>query len=269
MNELQPISVDEHKKIQLDILKAVTAFCEDKGIRYYLADGTLIGAIRHNGFIPWDDDIDIEMPRPDFNRFKKVFENSGNLRLVAPGDTDSRFHCGKVIRTDTVKIEEGIRYKDDYLGVDIDIFVIDGCPNDEDEYLAIRKKIFKLYNIYAEIKADLHCTVKHRIKLLFMRIIYGSPGKIITRAFKLCEKYDFNNSKFIARYGRFGLGFRVPSACYSNYDYKDFENCRFRVPVGYDEILKAQFGDYMKLPPVNERITHHKNKVYWKDNTDK
>ena len=265
MNGLKAISMDQHKSIQLDILKAVAAFCEERGIRYYLADGTLIGAIRHKGFIPWDDDIDIEMPRPDFSRFKKEFINQGDLRFVGPEDADSRFHCGKVIRTDTIKIEEGIEYKDDYLGIDIDVFVIDGCPYDEDEYFAIREKVFKLYNIYAEVKADSHCTIKHRIKLLLFRIIYGSPKHIITRAFKLCEKYAFNDSKYIARYGRFGTGYRVPADCYADYVYMDFEDSKYRVPVGYDEILKAQFGEYMKLPPENERVTHHMNIVYWKE----
>ena len=265
MNGLKVISTEEHKKIQLDILRKVASFCEEKGINYYLTDGTLIGAVRHKGFIPWDDDVDIEMPRPDFNRFRKEFVNQGNLRFVAPGDPDSRYHNGKVIRIDTVKIENGIKYNDDYLGVDIDIFIIDGCPDSIDEYKVLRKKICKLYNAYAQVKQGLVGSIKHKMKVLLWKLFYGSPKKNISEAFRLCEKYDFGSSKYIARYGRFSVGFRVPAECYSNFVYKDFEGEQFRVPVGYDAVLKAQFGDYMRLPPESERVSHHSNKVYWKE----
>ncbi len=265
MNEFKRISTEEHKRIQLDILRKVASFCEERKLRYYLADGTLIGAIRHKGFIPWDDDIDIEMPRPDFNRFKNEFNNMDNLRFVAPGDADSRFHNGKVIRTDTIKVEEGIVYNNDYLGVDIDIFIIDGCMDDEGEYDVLRRRIFKLYNIYCQIKAGLQGSIKHKAKLIIWRSIYGSPEKIIRKAFNLCEIHDFDNSKYIARYGRFSLGFRVPAKCYSRFEYKEFEDYQFRVPFGYDEILRAQYGNYMKLPPPEQQITHHLNRVYWKD----
>lgn len=263
MNELKEISFDEHKNIQLDILKEVASFCEEKGIRYYLSDGSLIGAIRHKGFIPWDDDIDIEMPRPDYNKFKKMFVNHKKLRFVAPGDLDSRYHHGKVIRTDTLKMEKGIKYNADYLGVDIDVFIVDGCPDDEEEYDRLRKKIFRLYNTYAQIKCGLIGSAKHKLKIMLMRAIYGPPKKIIDKAFELCERYSFDESKYIARYERFSLGFRVPADCYSDFEYKEFEGMKFRVPKGYDTILKAQYGDYMELPPENERITHHVNKVFW------
>lgn len=265
LSDMRPISLEEHRLIQLQILCTVAEFCEKRGIRYYLSDGTLIGAIRHKGFIPWDDDIDIEMPRPDYNRFKEEFYNQGNLRIVCPGDSDSRFHNAKVIRTDTIKIEEGINYRGDYLGVDIDVFMVDGCPNDQKEYEKLRNHIFKLYNIYAQIKCGLAGSYKHRAKIILLRMIYGAPDKIISHAMALCEKYNFDNSQYIARYGRFSLGFRVPSTCYSDYIYKEFEGYKFRVPIGYDTVLKAQFGDYMTLPPIEKQITHHSNKVYWKN----
>lgn len=252
------------QNVEFEILKAFDEYCRGHDIKYSLAGGSLLGAVRHGGFIPWDDDIDIQMPRPDFKRFQKEFHNQGNLRFVAPGDSDSRYHYGKVIRTDTIKIEPGFKYNNDYLGVDIDVFIIDGAPDNKQEFNKLKKKIFKAYNIFGLVISGFQGTIRHKVEYLLNRVVYGSPRSILSKAFNLCEKFDYYTSNYLAYYPRYSRGFRVPAKCFAKFIYKDFEGYKFRVPVGYDAILKAEYGDYMKLPPENERVTHHQNMVYWK-----
>ena len=260
------ISDEESKKIQLEILLYFDQFCKDNNLRYYLAYGTLIGAIRHQGFIPWDDDIDVEMPRPDWVKLKELFVNQGKYELCYPGDKKSRFHCIKIFDRRTIKIEQGVKYSDDYLGIDIDVFAVDGSPDDVEEYKEIRKKIKTFYNRSCSIKCGLTGSLKNRIRILLYMIRYGNPDKLMNKALTLCQSSNYEESSYATRYSRFGKGegYRVPKSCYANAVYKEFEGNLFPVPVGYDEVLRAEYGDYMQLPPVEQRITHHTSKVYWK-----
>lgn len=107
------------------------------GLRYYLGDGTLIGAVRHHGYIPWDDDIDIRMPRPDYDELIRLFNESSKdsrYRLIEPRSKLAQHSFVKIIDSDTIKIEPYLDYKNGYLGVDIDVFPFDGCPSDEQEF---------------------------------------------------------------------------------------------------------------------------------------
>lgn len=261
------ISFEEHKALQLEILKRVRDFCNQHGLQYYLSDGTLLGAIRHDGFIPWDDDIDIEMPRPDYNKLAEIFVDQPGLELVRPEDAKSRFHHIKICDTRTVKIESGVKYNNDYLGVDIDIFTIDGSPTDQEEYEQIRKEINKLYRQNSLIRCGFIGSIKHRLKVAAYRVLYGSPDALIQKAVSLCEKYAYDSSEYATRYGRYSLGYRVEKSCYTQ-ALKEFEGEQFSIPAGYDTILKKIYGDYMQLPPEEERVTHHSNKVYWIEKTE-
>lgn len=261
---LKPISLKEQLMIQLDILKSIRDFCDSHGLRYYLADGTLIGAIRHNGYIPWDDDIDIEMPRPDYNQLIELFQEQGHLQLVAPGDKLSRYHHIKIYDARTLKIENGVAYKDDYLGVDIDIFALDGSSPDNTEYEEMRDRIYKLYNWYTIIRCGMTGSLRHKIRVATYKMQHWNANNLIKEAVQLCEKYDYNTSKYATRYERYSKGFRVDKECYESTIMKDFEGELFAIPIGYDKVLRAQFGDYMQLPPEEKRVTHHNNNVFWK-----
>lgn len=115
----------ENQKVQLDILSYVDSFCSKMGLRYYLGDGTLIGAVRHHGYIPWDDDIDIRMPRPDYDELIRIFNEGSKdsrYRLIEPKSKLAQNSFVKIIDSDTIKIEPYLDYKNGYLGVDIDVF---------------------------------------------------------------------------------------------------------------------------------------------------
>ena len=266
-----PLSIEEHKSIQLAILKYVAEFCENNGLRYFLADGTLIGAIRHKGFIPWDDDIDIQMPRPDLNRLISIFNKqsgSNKFHLIYPKDPIAQHYMVKIVDTDTVKIEPYLNYSNGFLGVDIDVFALDGCPDDEREFVKWGLEIrgynkaytYKKKSVLRGILGRGKDIIKKRTIAKFVPLL--SSDDIMDKIYTLVNKYPYDKSKYIARIG-ISDHFRTLPDCWEP-EYAEFEGDWFRVPRGYDEILTKQYGDYMKLPPIEKQVTHHVNNVYWK-----
>ena len=271
---MRAIDIEEHKRVQLDILKFVADFCEKKGLRYFLADGTMLGAVRHKGFIPWDDDIDIRMPRPDYNKMMQIFnEECGSVRyhLVNPRDKDAQHYFVKIIDTKTIKIEPEKDYSTGFLGVDIDIFPIDGSPENESDFLQWGRKIrsynkaytYKTKSLYLALRATVGNYVKGRVRpnwsWLFM-----PASNIADKVNTLSEKYTYGKGTYVSFIGAGDL-FRVPYECYKDFVMMKFEDSEFRVPAGYDQALTAQYGDYMTLPPIEKQVTHHKNNIFWKD----
>lgn len=267
---MKEITIEESKRIMLDILDDVTDICDTNSITYYLSCGTLLGAIRHKGFIPWDDDIDIEMPRPDFERFVSLYQLMGKYKLVCSTDKNYLFHNNKVYDERTIKIEQSVDYR--YykpLGVDIDIFVIDGQPdeNNYDEFKRITKKNMKLYQVFC-----LTIAPPYTGKRIWRRLI-GFWGKKLGENF-FVEKFMHN----VKKYPYETSNMAAPALVYSGFRsrhrkevYKDrikveFEGKHYWSPVGYDEYLKDLYGDYMQLPPISKRVSQHTSKSYWKDN---
>lgn len=274
---MKEISVEESKKIELNILKDVASYCEKNNIRYYLAYGTLIGAIRHKGFIPWDDDIDIVMPRPDYEKFISEFSKKNeycNLKLVTPYDENSIYTFSKVIDVNTVKIESGVRYTEEYLGIDIDVFPMDGQPDEEKQYKKYYQKKMRLYftysllrtqnNVYGGYKKVLHTL----FCFLMNKILKLDKTKILKKIEKINKPYKYDSSIYVGATSSDvnSIKNRHKKNLFDEYIYADFDDCQFRIPKGYDEVLSDMFGDYMQLPPENERVTHHGNKVYIKEN---
>ena len=270
MKEMQKeISREESKRIMLDILKDISRFC-DNNIRYYLAAGTLIGAIRHKGFIPWDDDIDIEIPRPDYNRFIELYSKEGKYSVCAPLDKNSIYVYAKVYDNCTIKYELGIDYSEKQpLGVDIDIFPIDGQP-DEKHYKSfvrqtnMRRIIFRMF-YYSIMKSKQEMAFKSKFIVAICKFI---SKNIFCRLYiKSATRYSFEYSSmagFITPYEGYDIRHRHRKDVYRDRVKVEFENGEYWAPIGYDEYLRDVYGDYMKLPPVEQQQTHHTNKIYWK-----
>lgn len=285
---LKELTIEEHKQIALNILLEVADFCEKNNFRYFLAYGTLIGAIRHKGFIPWDDDIDIQMPRPDYERFAKEFNKEyadKNLLAIMPSDKNAKHTYMKICDMNTVKIENGIRYHsiDETLGVDIDVFPLDGQYENDDRYKKAFNDKKKLYVKYFQIECkffmnDLKFNLSSFLTLIkrFGGILQGKLLTNFSRTWKKeyllnemhkkeveipydsavmvgtnCSKYDTFNDRHLKTY-------------YDTYIPVTFEGHTFRAPVGYDAILTKQYGDYMTPPPRKMQETHHGSKVYMK-----
>ena len=272
MENYVKLSNEENRIVQLNILKYVAQFCEKNNLRYYLADGTLIGAVRHQGYIPWDDDIDIRMPRPDYEIMRKVF-NSKSLdtcyKLIDPQEPMAQHPYVKIIDTRTIKIEPYLDYSKGFLGVDIDVFPIDGAPKDNSTFEKWQKQIRGLNKAYTYKKKAMHraflslCKdiVSNRLKPIFCPFL--SCLDLIKRVDKISIVYNFDKCKYSAHVC-INDHFRIPRKCYDDYIMQQFEDCEFRIPKGYDTILRVQYGDYMKLPPIEQQQTHHTNNVYWR-----
>ena len=164
---MREISFEEAKTIEKDILLDIVDFCDTHGLRYYIAYGTLIGAVRHQGFIPWDDDIDINMPREDYNEFLRTYNaERENYRVIDPRSDIARHSFAKVIDVRTVKDEPMINCREP-LGIDVDIFPLDGMPDDMQAYDAWYAELYHIYEKLTTkaLRASYYPKLSTRLKL--------------------------------------------------------------------------------------------------------
>ncbi|KAA6344756.1 hypothetical protein EZS27_007637 [termite gut metagenome] len=266
---MKEIDNEELKKIQIDILKAVCQFCEDSKLRYFLCAGTMLGAIRHKGFIPWDDDIDIMMPRPDYEIFVRNFKANQDYYKVYSLSVTKGYNNPFVKVSDerTLLLED---INENRIGVNIDIFPIDGFPSSKlrgyFHHLII--KIFK----YCYCRKILTIRYKENIlKKIIITILdmflFVIPKSIFSKLIqKKAKKIPYETSKLL---GIVVWGYGKREICrkevFKDYISVEFENNQFRAMIGYDEYLHNVYGDYMKFPPIEERESHH-NRIgtFWK-----
>ena len=262
------ISLDELRNIQLDLLQRTAEFCEENGIRYFLCGGTLIGAIRHKGFIPWDDDIDIAMPRQDYDRFIKTFNKSENYYQVVNLDINPDYaYCfAKVYDNRTIMKE--LHYPGDSFGVYIDVFPADGV-NDVSQI----RKIMLLHRFLNTKRANYYNrTISKKIINTFGKLLLlpFSAHQIATWMDDEARKFSFGSVPMAGVIANpLGVGEMVDKSVFDSEVYREFEGREYRVPIGYDAWLRSVYGDYMQLPPEEHRVTHHTFKAWWKDDVHK
>lgn len=247
------------REIQLDalaILISFSEFCDNYKLRFNLAGGTLLGAIRHQGFIPWDDDIDVCMPRPDYERFFQL----DHTFFQEKGFYVQKGAYGKISDIHT-KLVSQFRLDDKY--VTMDIFPIDGLPDSLDEV----KKIYQKTNFYREIYrlnnakiGEAKTFTKKIVKPFFIlgaRLI--GEKYCINKLREISSHYDYNTSKYIGAvtWGLYGVGERMLKSEYEKTIMVNFEGKKFPTYSCWDSYLKGIYGDYMKIPPVEKRQTHH------------
>ena len=267
---MKELTLKDIQKQSLEILQTIHDFCQKNGIKYSLAYGTLIGAIRHKGFIPWDDDIDIIMPRPDYERFLSSFKAPG-LDVVCEKDKDYYLNYCRVV--DTVKtgsttiLPVGKDYKG---GVWVDVFPADGVSDDKDEF---EKNV-------GQVKRNWMMQLRYRYSLASFRDILRTCGFkdfLILLAIKLSgqgrKKLAFNNkivrenavripygsTKHWSQLCVLDDGVRNYQLCedFAETIDTDFEGRKFKIMNGYDRVLRSIYGDYMRLPPENQRQPKH------------
>lgn len=264
--------LDEIKKIEVEILEYVKKVCEKNNLRYFLAGGTLLGSIRHKGFIPWDDDIDIIMPRPDYMKFLKLLENNEKYNILTPYNEKNYYYFfTKLADKRTLLIENNHFDKLDKLGVCIDIFPVDGLPEDYDEQKKYIKKLFNEYKKYQNSKFNWYCLSNNKIKkyakmiLKFPYFLYCKSVNRKKRILNLMEKYDYEKSKYIAYLlSAYKEKEIVKKSIYDKSINVQFEGNTYPVAIGYIEYLTNMYGDYMKLPKAEKRVSHHNYEAYWR-----
>lgn len=272
---MKEILLEELKQIEFQLLKDFKIICEDHSFNYSILGGTLLGAVRHKGFIPWDDDIDVMMPRPDFERFKVYCINNEVPFALLCNDIFSEYGYmfAKIMNPKTVIIEENTNRYGLEQGIYIDIFIYDGMGNDE----KTAKRRFNQSALLRELLVA--CNWNHYFKSKTHSILY-EPARfllyIISRPFKFrwlinhiemkYKKVDFYQSEYV---GNLCSDRRdksvIKRSCFDKYVNMEFEGEMFKALVGYETYLKAMYGDYMKLPPEDKRVSHHAFNAYWKN----
>lgn len=271
---MKEMSLSDLQTFCLEILKEVHSFCVQNGISYSLAYGTLIGAIRHKGFIPWDDDIDIIMPREEFKRFCREFK-SEKFKLVSPDDELCWISFARVCDTRLTCVDTPAPWCGYDAGVWIDIFPIDGVSDDMNAFrncISIAKRIWWRQSFSRHVKYAFTWkrSLFFNIKLGVKKIIFGKGKKLK----KYCDELSRNASNI--KFGSTNHWSQIVCVDDGEKNYQliedfsntirlPFEGCNYLVMNGYDRFLRNIYGDYMTLPPIESRVPKQNDiKFYWK-----
>ena len=263
--------LNELKSRELDILKVVIQICDSMGVKYFVVQGTLIGAVRHKGFIPWDDDVDIGMLRPDYDRF---ISRAGELlpegyflqnRYTEPNYPHA---FSKVRYSKSAFVEYSCRELKMDHGIFIDIFPFDRYPDDPFSAAAVDlKKLLLRYRIRSmlsppETPPPFAKRAAQGLLMFFSRVIYPDLEKALDRQTELyaeCKK-----GKRVINHGSpWGKRELIPAEWVEQTCELSFEGKTVKAPARYREYLTKVYGDYMQLPPESERVSHHR--VYFMD----
>lgn len=232
------------KEIQLDILKTLHNFCVDNDLKYFLAYGTLLGAIRHKSYIPWDDDVDIWMNRADYNKFCQSFQHS-RYEILSPEFTNNYpYHIAKIVDKKSLLVEDGAKETGKNIGVYIDIFVLDNIP---DNKFVREIKMYKKYFNYVMFKKNNKATSHSGAR--FFNIFCKYNAKKTKECTDILTLYFLNKNKRNRRLIWKKEWFDKVVEC-------QFEDMKLFIPCGYDEILKICYNDYMQIPPEDKRVCH-------------
>ena len=268
---MKKLERQEIRNIQVRVLKKFHEICIQNNLTYSLYAGTLIGAMRHRGFIPWDDDIDVAMPREDYEKFLTSYKEDDYLRLY-DYRTESSYNYPfmKLADSRTFQVSPGKEAIDGGIGLHIDIFAIDGLP--KKKWLAIAHlKLLRLLR-HCGVMSSLSLGTKgrpfkKRIVLFFFKLLtFGAKSCFWNRLHNyLASRYSLSD----ARWGGnsvWGYAERelVPVHCYEGSCPVCFENEQFNAFSGADEYLRTVYGDYMQPPPVEQQVGIHVVDAYIK-----
>ena len=259
---MRKITNKETQQIILNMLIDFDEYCEQNELVYFLVGGTLLGAIRHKGFIPWDDDIDVGMPRKDYEKFIQLQRKSNTMEVRCVENENSDFPFMKIVNENTY-IKKTYASDSETSCLWIDVFPFDGWSDDEEKSKKDLKKIKKWFwlLVYAQAKIGVG-TKKVRIVLktpliLLCRLIGGK--RIAKQMNKISQKYNCRESSWIGNFSwaKYGIKERVPSKWFEDRVKLSFEGHEFWGPKEYDKYLTNIYGEYMKLPPEEQRETHN------------
>ncbi|MBR4586049.1 MAG: LicD family protein [Bacteroidales bacterium] len=259
------IPLDEVKDLLLSLISNLDTFCRERGIRYSLAYGSLIGAVRHQGFIPWDDDIDIYMPRPDYLRLIQEYNHPYYEIRCQDNDPEYPLLFAKLSDTRTCSIDKFGNSSP----IAIDIFILDGMGATLSEAKANIRKAKCLQRIWSNQLFTAKIPLSRENGLL--KDIYIILGKIFSRFISiesLVKKMNAFKCSHPVDGSKYCSILEGPFAVYETekmllFEDASFEGLVIRIPVHYDYLLKKDYGDYMQLPPENERVVTHEANAYW------
>ena len=269
MNKQNEVSVREIQDKMLEILVYFRDFCESNDLKFTLCGGTCLVAVRHKGFIPWDDDVDVFMLREDYEKLQELWEkkaDTSRYSCVRSNETVNIHHSATEIKdNNTTFINRHSVDSDIHHGLMIDVIPIDGIPEKG------LKKVFQMIDSMIYCCFNFQRLPEHKGKLIYYATkialsIFRSPKiryKIWKGAENRLSKYGTDSCREVASFGE-GMSImrmRFPTEWFRNVKYMDFEGYSMPVPYDVDQYLKITFGDYMQLPPEEDRVARH-NSVF-------
>lgn len=284
MNICEEINLDERKAIMLNMLEALLKYCEIHDIRVFLCGGTLLGAVRHKGYIPWDDDIDVMMPMEDYDRFMDLIEKeplSEPFRISTPKNNDShmwpflKMVDYRTVLTEPVVTKRLRKRQESFYGIYIDIFPMYGLPDDPDERRNFQENMCRLYSKYKKASRVMNRRPKDSTVLYAVRYvlyeIYCLPNRMIglkhylNAMDKLKRQYPISNSIKMGFASGITSGEKdhVETRFLNENTLLRFECIDCPVLSNYHAMLENQYGNYMVLPPEGQRHIHPSN-VKWR-----
>lgn len=255
---------------ELDVLKELIRICKKYNLTYYISGGTYLGAVRHKGFIPWDDDMDIAMPRPDFEKFLKlVNEIDKNYELVTfQTHSDYNWYPPK-LRNNKVKVKNTSTKNAQIESAWIDIFPLDGMPKNKilATFHKIRLSYCRLYYVISDFDNIVNLKKRHRpfyekIIIAFFKKVNVSKiidtKKALYKIDGALKKYPYEKSSVNMNYmGAYRLNSIIPKTVYAEGALYDFEGLKLNGPKDYDTYLTQIYGDYMTPPRKTDQNKHN------------
>lgn len=275
--EEKELTLKEIQQVSLDICKKIDEICDEQNLRYYLYGGSLLGAVRHKGFIPWDDDIDIVMPRNDYCQLiEYIKKNEDKLKPLKLFHIDINpkypYMISRVSNDDYyLKVKNEKPYG---MGIFIDIYPWDGIGNSEAEIVK-RKGIAARYSSLCYLSTRKKCireNTKSKIKLLVKPAAFlfaKAVGKdfFVKKLNALAGKYLYDDANYVGClvWGTDGVKGIFPRDWMEPYVKLPFEDAFFRAPKEYHKALQKLYHHYMELPPEKDRMPHHYYRAYRKN----
>ena len=273
---MREMTLKEIQQVSLDILKDIHEFCVKNDIKYTLFSGTLIGAIRHQGFIPWDDDLDIAFTRPEYERFVRNYKSEKGYKLFSRERQGDNVYISyaRVCEMDKTYVDDcKLPWTNERKGVWVDVFPLDGAEENYDKAAQQCEQNFRIWHNGLRIRramAPLRCVdgFLPTVKLLVTKLLFGwRSNRYWEEHIAYCKRIDFTQTKNYCHLAWGGWKMReyYKTSAFSSYVLKPFEDGEFYVMQDFDGALRAKYGDYMQLPPKNEQVSRHGNwQYYWK-----
>lgn len=268
---IEDFNIREMQLIQLEMLKEFDRICKKHDIKYFLCGGTMLGAVRHEGFIPWDDDIDVMLLRNDYEKLINIcLKELDTKYFLQTFETDKGYikMYAKIRCNNTIFKEMTTRKINMHHGIYIDIFPLDNIP-DSKVLLQIHKIILSVFDVFRlSSKIEYFIESPSFLRKIVGYIMFPISKLIVHRPFLklidfIAKIFRKKETKFVSNlYGDTIRWYSKPRqaqlrAIYESVEYLKFEDGYFPVPKRWDEYLTAVYGDYMQLPPVEERCLHH------------
>ena len=268
---MKKLALREVQIALLDVLSEFDRICKEHNLRYTIAAGTLLGAVRHKGFIPWDDDMDVYMPRPDYEKFVQLIQKEGVLPAhltYSPDRGRGTNYCFTKILDTRYPLRSPNHVEVKYLF--LDVFPVDGAADTAEE----RKKQFKKEHTWVVRSGICQWYTMDRWWGFIAYIIgfwFYIGANIVTprsrcvrKMNELAQKYEYGTTKMATCHNYGYPDEAVPTEVYESYSEIEFEGKKFMAVTDYETLLKNTFGDYMQLPPVKKRRSRHYIKIYKK-----